>query len=259
MNKQNSRVGEKIVNKYGTLTEIIQYNNHDNIIVLCDNKYMVQSRYDVFKRGGTLSPYDKFVLNIGYQGEGIYNIRENNKDTFLYTEWHSMLARCYNNNQQISSKTRVYETCSVCNEWNNFQNFAQWYTDNYYKIEGEKLHLDKDILCKGNQIYSPTNCILVPTRINMLFAKSKKSRGEYPIGVTFNKKENKFHARCSVYVEGKSKNKSLGYYITQEEAFYKGYKPFKEKYIKEVADQYKDKIPKKLYDAMYKYEVEITD
>lgn len=29
--------------------------------------------------------------------------------------------------------------------------------------------------------------------------------------------------------------------------------------IKEVADYYKDKIPKKLYNAMYDYEVEITD
>ena len=43
-----------------------------------------------------------------------------------------------------------------------------------------------------------------------------------------------------------------------EEAF-KSYKTFKEKYIKQVADEYKDKIPKKLYDAMYRYEVEITD
>ena len=37
------------------------------------------------------------------------------------------------------------------------------------------------------------------------------------------------------------------------------YKTFKEQYIKQVANEYKDKIPKKLYDAMYRYEVEITD
>ena len=33
----------------------------------------------------------------------------------------------------------------------------------------------------------------------------------------------------------------------------------KEKYIKEVADEYKDKIPQKLYEALYAYKVEITD
>lgn len=33
----------------------------------------------------------------------------------------------------------------------------------------------------------------------------------------------------------------------------------KEQHIKEVAEYYKGKIPKKLYDAMYRYEVDIND
>ena len=37
------------------------------------------------------------------------------------------------------------------------------------------------------------------------------------------------------------------------------YKQFKENYIKQVADEYKDLIPEKLYNAMYEYEVEIED
>ena len=37
------------------------------------------------------------------------------------------------------------------------------------------------------------------------------------------------------------------------------YKKYKEKLIKKIADEYKDEIPIKLYDAMYRYEVEITD
>ena len=42
------------------------------------------------------------------------------------------------------------------------------------------------------------------------------------------------------------------------EAF-KQYKIMKETYIKQIADEYKDLIPSKLYNALYKYEVEITD
>ena len=48
---------------------------------------------------------------------------------------------------------------------------------------------------------------------------------------------------------------------TIEEAFME-YKRMKEQYIKEVADSYKAKypnFPQKLYDALYAYEVEITD
>ena len=37
------------------------------------------------------------------------------------------------------------------------------------------------------------------------------------------------------------------------------YKTEKEKYIKEVADEFKPYIPQKLYEAMYNYKVEITD
>ena len=116
------------------------------------------------------------------------------------------------------------------------------------------MHLDKDILCKGNKIYSPNNCVFVPQRINELFTKRNKLRGDYPIGVDFNKRNKLFRARCST-LQG---NKHLGYYKTKEEAF-KVYKIEKEKEIKNRADNYKDFIPEKLYSAMYKYEVEIRD
>ena len=45
---------------------------------------------------------------------------------------------------------------------------------------------------------------------------------------------------------------------TPEEAFYV-YKEAKEAYIKEVANKWKDQIDPKVYDALMKYQVEITD
>ena len=62
--------------------------------------------------------------------------------------------------------------CSVYEGWHNFQNFAKWYEDNYYEIEEEQMHLDKDILVKGNKVYSPDTCVFVPETINGLFVKS---------------------------------------------------------------------------------------
>lgn len=50
----------------------------------------------------------------------------------------------------------------------------------------------------------------------------------------------------------------LGIYDTPNEAF-NVYKEFKEKLIKQVADEYKGLIPKELYEAMYEYEVDIND
>ena len=61
-----------------------------------------------------------------------------------------------------------------------------------------------------------------------------------------------------IFYNGKSMKKSLGLYNTIEDAF-NAYKQFKEANIKQIADEYKDKIPDKLYKAMYDYKVEITD
>ena len=83
-------------------------------------------------------------------------------------------------------------------------------------------------------------------------------RGDSVIGTSL--KNGKYRVQCSLInpKTGKSKNKHLGYYETQEEAF-KVYKYYKEKNIKDVADYYFGRIPDKLYDGLYDYEVEIDD
>ena len=117
------------------------------------------------------------------------------------------------------------------------------------------MDLDKDILIKGNKVYGPDTCIFVPQRINNLFTKSDKLRGEFPIGVY--KRHNKYEAQCNC---GKSKNKHLGRFDNAEDAF-NAYKEFKENLIKEVANEYYNNnlIPFELYNAMYNYEVDIDD
>ena len=158
-----------------------------------------------------------------------------------------MLRRCYD--KKLHLKEPTYKDATCCEEWLNYEN--------YYEIDNDNMQLDKDILYKDNKIYSPETCIFVNQRINKLFIKRKAKRGSLPIGVTYNKRDNKIQARCDI-TKGNGGKKYLGSLKTPEEAF-KAYKTFKEKYIKQVADESKDKIPKKLYEAMYRYEVEITD
>lgn len=196
------------------------------------------------------------IFNIGYLGKGKYKVSENGRKTKAYLTWCNMLKRCYD--PYYINEYPSYINCYVCEEWLCFQNFAKWHEENYYKIENDFICLDKDILIKGNKVYSPDSCIFVPNRINCLFTKCDRARGKYPIGVDYKKSANKFRARCRILVNGKINRKSLGYYDTDEEAFLV-YKQFKEGYIKEVADEYKDLIPKKLYEAMYSYKVEIND
>jgi len=166
--------------------------------------------------------------------------------------WGHMLQRCYD--ETCRDKFPTYVNCTVCDKWLNFQNFLDWYKENFYAVEKEKMCLDKDILHKGNKIYSPETCVFVPQNINKLFTKSNGTRGEYPIGVTYSKTNKKFRANCN---NGK-KQIFLEYFATPTQAF-QCYKDYKEKVIKRIASQYIDKIPNNLYEALMKYEVEITD
>lgn len=194
-------------------------------------------------------------MKYGYTGKGNYKKSTHKK---IYEIWRDMLRRCYD--EKRLKKYPTYRGCEVCEEWHNFQNFAQWYEENYYEIEGQKMCLDKDILIKGNKIYSPQTCMFVPHRINVLFTKSNNIRGEYPIGIDYQKRSDKLRVRCEICEEGYKKRIYLGVFPPNEiEKAFMAYKTFKEKYIKQVADEYKDLIPDKLYKALYIYEVEITD
>lgn len=247
----NTFESEMIISEYrGALDIDVYFPEYDwtaRSVAYCD-----------FKKGNVKCPYERRCFGVGYLGEGKYKVCEKGNHTKCYRTWYNMLQRCYD--KKFHKRELTYEDCESSKEFHNLQNFGDWFDDDYYEIEGEKMCLDKDILVKGNKIYSPETCIFVPHNINMLFVKCDKARGEYPVGVHYSKRDEKFIAQCNVYDNEKKikSTKHLGLYNTPEEAFYT-YKQFKEKYIKQVADYYKDKIPQKLYDAMYNYKVEIND
>ena len=253
MVRKIDRTGERGVNSFGSKMIITKYNNALDIdVYLPEYDYTINHvTYNNFKRGNIKCPYEPRYYGIGYLGEGKYKMSENGKKTKCYNTWHNMLERCYNPKYQ--EKYPTYKDCEVCESWHNFQTFAEWYNDNYYQIHGEVMCLDKDILIKGNKIYSPETCVFVPEKINLLFIKSDNSRGNDPIGAHQLPSGN-YEVRCNNGEE----SDYLGRFDNIYEAFY-AYKVHKEKIIKQVADEYKEYIPQKLYHALYNYEVEITD
>lgn len=194
------------------------------------------------------------IYGVGYLGAE-KNVRNNIK---CYDMWRGMLRRCYD--KKFLEKRPSYKGCSVCEEWFNYSNFKKWYEKNYYEIPNEKMCLDKDILIKNNKIYSSTTCCICPAKINTLFTTRKNDRNKNGIiGVG----EDKHIIKGKIYIYYRSRvnidNKTISCaFKTITEAF-EDYKYKKESEIKRVADEYKDIIPKKLYDAMYNYQVEITD
>ena len=253
MGRKIDRTGEERYNNFGSRMIITKYNNKDDIDVYFPeyNWTFKHTIYNNFKRGNIKCVYEPRTYGIGYLGEGKYKVKENGKQTKCYDTWHDMLRRCYDPKYQ--EREPAYKDCEVCDKWLNFQTFAKWFDENYYEIPECRMELDKDILIKGNKIYSRDKCIFVPQNINSLFTKCNKSRGNDPIG-THQLPSGNYQVQCN-NINGLD---YLGTYSNKEEAF-RVYKQYKEKIIKQRADEYKQYLPQNVYEALYNYQVEITD
>ena len=255
MVKLTDIVGKEFLTKEGYVVKIVNYINDKD----CDIQFndarrttLRNYRFSQVKNGQVKNPYHKSVYGVGFIGEGEYKSKINGIITKVYTLWKHVLRRCYLS--EVDIKTYSYKDVTICEEWHNFQNFAEWIDKNYNSKVMEGWQLDKDILVKGNKIYSPETCAFVPQEINILFTKRYNSRGVYPIGVCFHTAHNKF----SAIISKNGKQKHLGYYKTPEEAF-QAYKSAKEKHIKEVADKWRGQITEEVYQAMHNYKVEKED
>lgn len=250
-------VGKKFNTDEGYIIEIIEYFRYTNCTIKFNTDLILTNvSLQAIKGGYVKNPYHKTVYGIGYFGVGKYTSigvkgDKNKKKCLSYSKWQGMLFRCYSESGQLKYPT--YKNVTVCKEWHNYQNFAKWFEENY-KPHMAGWHLEKDILTKGNKIYSPETCCFVPIEINSLIIGCDKSRGNYPIGVYLHKLGIKFVASLRMY----NKTIYLGYFDTIEEAF-ETYKIAKEIHIKEIADKYKGQITEACYEAMYNYKVEIDD
>ena len=167
--------------------------------------------------------------------------------------WNDMYSRCYN--EKLHKRFPKYIGCTICDYWlEDKERFYKWVEENYYMVGNEQMDLDKDILCKGNKVYSPETCVFVPHTINTLFLNCKRKRGKYPVGVSYEKAKRRYRASLNV----DDRNIKLGQYNTAEEAFM-DYKRHKEALILVTADRYKGRIPDKVYKAMMNWKIEIDD
>lgn len=250
--KPLNRIGEMHISNEGETMTIIEYISPKNITIKFDDGTIVKNLYFSNIKQGKVKNFNKpSVYGIGYIGYGENSMSTNNKN-IASSKWQKIFYRSYDENYHKDNVT--YKECSVDSRWYCFQNFRKWFENNFKPHMDKTWHLDKDLLVKGNKIYSPETCCFVPPEINCLFGKVTSRRGKYPIGVS--KSGKMFHAQISLGREFGSI--SLGYYHTPKEAFI-AYKIAKEKRIKQVADKWRDRINPELYRIMYEYKILITD
>ena len=232
--------------------KVLKYNDGRNVeIQFLKTGFETVARLNHIRSGEVKDRYLASVHGVGIVGAK-YPISEGGVQTKEYILWTHMLQRCYSDNSK--KKNPTYEGCEVSNKFKSYEYFYEW-CNRQIGFSNQGWHLDKDLLIKGNKVYSEDSCVFLPQEINKVLVKRENMRGKYLIGVCWHKKGKAFMAKIS---RNKGQPEYLGLFNTEIEAF-NAYKHAKEYFVKEQANKWKSQIDERAYEALMKYEVNIDD
>lgn len=172
------------------------------------------------------------------------------KQLKVYRVWSSMISRCYSLTNQSYDRyggRGVY----VCDEWHEFQNFAAWYYEQYQE---DDWHIDKDILSPKDDVrYSHETCVFIPATLNTLLATMQDQMRDLPMGVMRTKTKDVYSCQYSVNGVRQAKQFTDVYKAALH------YKIHKEAEIKRLTEEYKERLPEKIYQFFINYTIDIRE
>ena len=245
-------VGQVCKSKSSGYFKVLKYNDSGNVeIQFLKTGFEMFARLGDIRNGEVKDPYSPSIYGIGVVGTK-YPITVNGVKTREYDLWNGMLRRCYSDS--FKKRCPTYEDCECSENFKYYEYFYEW-CNKQIGFGNDGWQLDKDLLVKGNKVYSENTCVFIPQEINLLLVKRDNNRGEHLIGVCWHKKDNAFVAMVS---KTKGKREYLGFFKTELEAF-NTYKKAKESFIKEQSNKWKSQIDERAYLALINYEVHIDD
>ena len=171
--QKRERLGEEKYNNQGCLMKIVEYNKSSDIVVEFQDKRKtrVNTTYREFVKSSIKNPYYPTIYGVGCIGTK-YHARTSNKIFKEYATWKNMLYRCYG--EKYSERYNTHHNAVCCEEWLCYENFYDWIhkqsnAENFLK--GNNWILNRKIIDKNNEVYSPEYCFLVPQNVNRLFMK----------------------------------------------------------------------------------------
>lgn len=129
----------------------------------------------------------------------------------IFSIWKSLICRTI---PPIKESHASYADCSISDGWKHYMDFYNW-TNNR---DWEGLRLDKDVLIRGNRIYSPDTCVYIPNSLNQLLKQPKKSDSDICMGVRYLHGYKDSKDKFEAYSKYEQKYIYLGTYYSKEEA-----------------------------------------
>lgn len=181
-------------NSSGVIKVIECINSYEIRVVFIDTGNEVIASAGNIRKGSVKDRMRPSVYGVGFIGDGNFRAAKNGNRCEEYVAWSNMMTRCYSDSYQ--AKIPAYKGCTVCKEWHNYQNFAEWASIRK-SLSGSGWQVDKDLLVPGNKEYSPDSCVIIPQWLNTFLASRDACRGEFPVGVSKRKGKDDFESYCN--------------------------------------------------------------
>lgn len=222
-------------------SKVVYVNAHTKVLLkcnICGKEWFATPNSILNGSGCPICFRFKPICGVGINDVNLPTRIDNIRDK-AYQHWKSLLERCYSDKYQ--NRQLSYQGCTACEEWKRFSNFKSWFDKNY--VDGYQL--DKDVLFKGNKLYSPETCCFLPRELNASFQNARINENN---GIRKTKKG------YSVTVNMYNKKVHVGTFDDIETAR-NVYVKTKRDYAYELADKYflQGNISKKIYDAILNY------
>lgn len=227
--------GEVVVEKYESSDKVhVRFKNTGSTTVTC---------MSTLRSGSLKDKQAPSILGFGIVGEDVPS--KGGIQDKAYGAWHSILTRCLS--PRVKAIRPTYADCKVHEDWQYYQNFKEWFY-NQVGYDSEGYQVDKDLLVRGNLLYSADTCCLIPRDLNVFLARLPV----YGCTTRINFKVNICKYSVVVWYEGCEYE--LGYFKTYKQAFLE-LKTFKEQKLKEFAEKYKGLVSDRVYERLMTYEI----
>lgn len=93
----------------------------------------------------------------------------------FYLKWQQVIRRCDSTEYTLK---RPNLSADISDDWRYFSKFRKWMEEQ----EWQNKEIDKDLLIRGNRLYSAETCLLVDTVVNTFINEFRTKQSDLPIG-----------------------------------------------------------------------------
>lgn len=224
-------------NNLGEVFYVLEYVGSGKYLIEFQDefKHRCVVRADRISEGRPKNPYYRGFKSKGYIGHGKYVSSSSGREAYL--AWSCIWRRI-----QEPDLFPTYTNCYVSEQWQNFQNFAKWYYENYRP----GWVLDKDIIYPGNRCYGEEFCAYIPADVNSFF--TSKMGDSLPRGVVQMKS-----GRYLAILRNEFGDNRLGTFDTPEEA-HLAYIDGKNAEATRLAGKYKEFLDPLVYERLMNFD-----